>query len=104
VKKFDGSDPTGWLTQMEHYFSLHDITYYLSKLHYGVLHLDLEQWKWWKWRKKARQGCLTWTQFVAKLYDCFDSDTHHIGRVTKLKHIGIVEDFISAFEHLDFRT
>jgi hypothetical protein len=22
VTKFDGSDPTGWVTQMEHYFSL----------------------------------------------------------------------------------
>jgi hypothetical protein len=41
VKKFDGLDPTG-VTQMEHYFSLHGITDDLSKLHYGILHLDLE--------------------------------------------------------------
>jgi hypothetical protein len=33
VNKFDGSDPTGWVTQMEHYFSLHDITDELAKLH-----------------------------------------------------------------------
>jgi hypothetical protein len=26
VTKFDGSDPTGWVTQMEHYFSLYGIT------------------------------------------------------------------------------
>jgi hypothetical protein len=26
VNKFDGSDPMGWVTQMEHYFSLHGIT------------------------------------------------------------------------------
>jgi hypothetical protein len=24
VTKFDGSDPTGWVTQMEHYFSLYN--------------------------------------------------------------------------------
>jgi hypothetical protein len=42
VKKIDGSDPTGRVTQMEHYFSLHGITYELDKLHYGVLHLDHE--------------------------------------------------------------
>ena len=30
VTKFDGSDPTGWVTQMEHYFSLYDITYGLG--------------------------------------------------------------------------
>jgi hypothetical protein len=32
VTKFYGSDPTGWVTQMEHYFSLYDITYDLAKL------------------------------------------------------------------------
>jgi hypothetical protein len=43
VNKFDGSDPTGWVTQIEHYFSLHGITDALAKLQYGVLHLDLER-------------------------------------------------------------
>jgi hypothetical protein len=32
VNKFDGIDPTGWVTQMEYYFSLHDITDDLAKL------------------------------------------------------------------------
>jgi hypothetical protein len=40
VNKFDGSDPTGWVTQMEHYFSLHGITDDLIKLHISVLYLD----------------------------------------------------------------
>jgi hypothetical protein len=44
VTKFDGSDPTGWVTQMEHYFSLYGITDDLAKLRYGVLHLDQEHW------------------------------------------------------------
>jgi hypothetical protein len=104
VNKFDGSDPTGWVTQMEHYFSLHGITDDLAKLHYGILHLDPEHWKWWKWHKKALQGYVSWTQFVAEIYDHFDSDTHHLGHLTKLKQSGIVEDFITTFEHLDFRT
>jgi hypothetical protein len=39
VNKFDGSNPTGWVTQMEHYFSLHGITDELAKLRYGVLYL-----------------------------------------------------------------
>jgi hypothetical protein len=42
VNKFDGFDPTGWVTQMEHYFSLHGIIDELSKLRYDVLYLDLE--------------------------------------------------------------
>jgi hypothetical protein len=41
---------------------------------------------------------------VAELYDRFNSYTHHLGHLTKLKHPGIVEDFITAFEHSDFIT
>jgi hypothetical protein len=40
VKKFDGSDPIGWVTQMKHYLSLHGIIDDLAKHHYGVLYLD----------------------------------------------------------------
>jgi hypothetical protein len=104
VNKFDGSDPTGWVTQMEHYFSLYGITDELAKLWYGVLHLDQERWQWWQWRKNARQGYVAWTQFVAELYECFDTDTNHLGHLTKLKQSGTVEDFIASFERLAFHT
>jgi hypothetical protein len=40
VNKFYGTDPTGWVTQMEHYFSLYGITDEMAKLWYGILHLD----------------------------------------------------------------
>jgi hypothetical protein len=53
---------------MEHYFSLHGITDELAKLHYVVLYLDLERWKWWKWHKNACQGYVSWTQFVVDIY------------------------------------
>jgi hypothetical protein len=89
---------------MEHYFSLYDITDDLAKLRYGVLHLDQECWQWWKWRKTSHQGYIAWTQFVTELYERFDTETNHLGRLTKLKQFGIVEDFIAAFEHLAFRT
>jgi hypothetical protein len=103
VTKFDGSDPTGWVTQMEHYFSLYNITDDLAKLQYGVLHLDQERWQWWQWRKTFRQGYIAWTQFVVELYERFDTDTNHLGRLKKLKQSGTVEDFIAEFEHLAFR-
>jgi hypothetical protein len=41
---------------------------------------------------------------VAELYDLFDTNTHYLGYLTKLNKFGIVEDFISVFEHLDFIT
>jgi hypothetical protein len=41
---------------------------------------------------------------VAGFYECFDIDTHHLCRLTKLKQFGTMEDFIVVFEHLDFIT
>jgi hypothetical protein len=40
---------------------------------------------------------------VTELYERFDTDTNHLGHLTKLKQLGTVEDFIAAFECLDFR-
>jgi hypothetical protein len=85
MNKFDGSDPTRWVTQMEHYFSLHGIIDDLMKLHVGVLYLDPECWKWWKWHKNSTRGYISWTQFVVDLYEHFEPNTHHLGHLTKLK-------------------
>jgi hypothetical protein len=104
VTKFDGLDPTGWVTQMEHYFSLYNIIDDLAKLQYGFLHLDQECWQWWQWRKTSRQGYISWTQFVVELYELFDTYTNHLGHLKKLKQSGTVEDFIAAFERLAFQT
>jgi hypothetical protein len=41
---------------------------------------------------------------VAEIYDRFDTDTHSLGRLTKLKHSGTMEDFIMTFEKLGFKT
>jgi hypothetical protein len=89
---------------MEHYFSLHGITNELTKLCYGILYLDLEIWQWWQWCHNACQGYVSWSHFVAELHEQFDRDTHHLGRLTKLKVSGTMEYFIVSFEHLYFRT
>jgi hypothetical protein len=104
VNKFDSFDPMGWVTQMEHYFSLHGITNELAKKNYGVLYLDPEREQLWKWRKNARHGYVVCTQFVAKVYEYFDTDTHYLGRLTKLKQYSTVENFITTFKHLAFKT
>jgi hypothetical protein len=44
------------------------------------------------------------THFVAEIYECFDTDTNHLGHLTKLKQSGTVEDFIVSFERLFFHT
>jgi hypothetical protein len=69
MNKFDGSDPSSWVTQMEHYFSLHGITNDLMKLRVGVLYLDLECWKWYK---KSHGGYISWSHFVKAIYARFE--------------------------------
>jgi hypothetical protein len=76
----------------------------LAKLWYGVLHLDQEHWQWWQWRIFFCQGYIAWTQFVAEIYERFDTDTNHLGCLTKMKQLGTMEDFITSFERLAFRT
>jgi hypothetical protein len=68
LNKFDGFDPSGWVTQMEHYFTLQGITDDMMKLRVGVLYLDPERWKWWEWHKKSYAGYITWSQFVKVVY------------------------------------
>jgi hypothetical protein len=41
---------------------------------------------------------------VTELYERFETDTNHLGHLTKLKQSGTIEDFIAAFERLAFRT
>jgi hypothetical protein len=46
LNKLDSSNPSRWVTQMEHYFALHGITDDMMKLRVGVSYLDLKRWKW----------------------------------------------------------
>jgi hypothetical protein len=50
------------------------------------------------------QGYVAWTQFVVELYELFDTDTNHLGCLTKFKQSGTMEDFIVSFERLYFCT
>ena len=75
MHKFDGSNPAGWVSQMEQYFSLHDIREDETKLHVGVLYLDQECWKWWQWHKKCYPRLLTWNMFTKAVCAHFDRES-----------------------------
>jgi hypothetical protein len=34
---------------------------------------------------KSLQGYVSWSYFVAELYEIFDTDSHHLKNLTKLK-------------------
>ena len=41
---------------------------------------------------------------MVDIYKHFDTHADHLGHLTKLKQLGIVEDFIASFESQDFQT
>jgi hypothetical protein len=104
MHKFDGSNPAGWVSQMEQYFSLHNIWDDETKLHVGVLYLDQEQWQWWQWHKKCYPGIPTWNMFTKAVCARFDRESHFLGRLTKLRQTGSVTYFIMTFEQLAIQT
>ena len=84
--KFDGSHPAAWITQMEQYFNLNYILDNATQLSVGIMYLDNERLKWWKWHHQHCYGRpLTWETFKKSLMDRFDHEYDFLGRVTKLQ-------------------
>jgi hypothetical protein len=85
MHKFDGSNLAGWVSQMEQYFSLHDIRDDETKLHVGVLYLDQERWLWWQWHKKCYPGLPTWNMVTKTICAHFDRESQFLGKISYAK-------------------
>lgn len=73
MQKFQGYDPTNWVSQMEQYFHLCNITDLGTKLKVGVLYLDVEHFRWWQWHMRSIGGRpINWTCFIKSPHACFD--------------------------------
>ena len=70
----------------------------------GSMYLDNERWQWWEWHQRFTAPFRTWTQFMKALQDRFDQESSFLGRLTKLRQTGTVDEYITAFEALAFRT
>jgi hypothetical protein len=75
MHKFDGFKLAGWVSQMEQYFSLHNIQDDETKLHIGFFYFDQERWKWCQWHKKFYLGHPTWNMFSKVVCACFDRES-----------------------------
>eukprot|EP00253_Pinus_taeda_P026508 PITA_26508 len=104
MHKFDGSHPAAWIAQMEQYFNLNNILDDETQLMVGSMYLDNERWQWWEWNRCCNAPFRTWDKFKKALTDCFDQESDFLGRLTKLRQTGTVDEYITAFEALAFRT
>eukprot|EP00253_Pinus_taeda_P026095 PITA_26095 len=102
--KFDGSHLAIWLSQMDQYFTLNHIKDDETKLSVGSLYLDQEIWQWWEWHQKCYARPITWQIFSKALSDRFEHESNFLGRLKKLRQTSTVQDYITAFEALTFRT
>eukprot|EP00253_Pinus_taeda_P017878 PITA_17878 len=104
MHKFDGSHPVAWIAQMEQYFNLNNILDNETQLMVGSTYLDNERWQWWEWHQCCNTSFRTWDKFKKYLTECFDQESAFLGRLTKLRQTGKVDEYITTFEALAFRT
>ena len=89
---------------MEQYFKLNHIFDDETQLMVGSMYLDNERWQWWEWHQRCNGPFRTWPKFTKALQDRFDHESSFLGRLTKLRQTGTVDEYITAFEALAFRT
>eukprot|EP00253_Pinus_taeda_P012384 PITA_12384 len=104
MHKFDGSHLAAWIAQMVQYFNLNNILDDETQLMVGSMYLDNERWQWWEWHQLCNTAFRTWDKFKKALTDRFDQEYDFLGRLTKLRQTGTVDEYITAFEALAFHT
>jgi len=67
------------------------------------MYLDSEWWQWWEWHQRCNGPFKTWAQFTKALRERFEQEDSFLGRLTKLRQTGTVDEYITAFEALAFR-
>ena len=104
MHKFDGSHMSAWLAQMEQYSQLNHMIDEGTKLMVGTMYLDNERWQWKEWHQQCNGHFQNWAQFAKDLRSRFEQEDSFLGRLTKLRQTGTVDEYITAFEALAFRT
>ena len=87
MHKFDSTYMAGWVSQMEHFFFLHNIHTNVDKYQMVLFDLDAQCLKWRQWHKQCMVGPLNWSTFSKALCFHFDQLSHFLGRLTKLYQI-----------------
>ena len=75
-----------------------------TQLMVGSMYLDIERWQRWEWHQRCNAPFRTWDKFKKSLTDRFDQESSFLDRLTKLRQMGTVDEYVTAFEALAFRT
>ncbi|KAJ3688355.1 hypothetical protein LUZ61_017519 [Rhynchospora tenuis] len=100
---FDGSNPTGWRSKCENYFSIFQIPEPV-KPQMATLHFTGEAQEWYDCFKEEYPD-LPWPMLVEEVLDRFltQNDSHPVGEFKRVYHTGKVTDYIRQFERAKSR-
>ena len=100
VPKFDGSDPNGWVFQIEEFFDFHGTPETL-RLRIVSFHMEGRAATWYQWMK-MNSLLTTWKAFLQNLKYRFGASLYEDpqGNLSKLSQTTTVTEFQTAFEDL----
>ncbi|KAL5845199.1 hypothetical protein ACOSQ4_011157 [Xanthoceras sorbifolium] len=98
--KFDGEDPTGWVSKSEQYFDFKAVPPE-QQVQLASFHLEGIALQWHRWLTKYR-GPVTWREFTKALLLCFGPTDYEdpSEALTRLKQTTTVTAYQEAFEKL----
>ncbi|KAJ3708704.1 hypothetical protein LUZ61_012409 [Rhynchospora tenuis] len=100
---FDGTNPSGWRSKCESYFSIFQIPDNY-KTHMATLHFNEEAHEWYECFKEECPD-LPWPLLVEEVFDRFQSHNavNPVGEFKRVHQVGKVTDYIRQFERAKAR-
>eukprot|EP00253_Pinus_taeda_P019119 PITA_19119 len=92
MQKFDGSNPSAWLAQMEQYFELNHLQDDWTKIRVATMYLDSQRWQWAEWHQRCNAPFSSWVQFTKDLQDRSEQGDSFLGNLTKLRQTEAIKD------------
>jgi hypothetical protein len=97
LKKFDGTKFFTWVSQIEQYFELHNITDDKKRIHIETLKFEIKPYQWYQWIVKRKRPLYhyTWGLFTRHLEAQYGKSLEHdyFSQLTRIKHSGDIEDY-----------
>jgi hypothetical protein len=96
------------VNQIEKYFELHNIMDDKKMIHITTLSFEIKPYQWYQWivKRKPRFYHYTWGLFTRDLEEKYGNVWEHdyLSQLTRIKHLGDIEDCNSEFQVLATRV
>jgi hypothetical protein len=97
-----------WVHQIEKYFELHNIMDDKKRIHITTFNFEIKPYQWYQWVVKRKHPLYhyTWGLFTRVLEAQYGKVWEHdyFGKLTRIKHLGDIEDYNSEFQVLATRV